>query len=153
MAANHVDSPFGFLDSNLEDQNKFYSELNKNGISYYIAGHDHIHQRNIVKSPDGKNEVEQLICISVCPKFYRPRPDDFEGWHGQKYRSTTISQEVDNIGFYIFTIDGPNVTVDYYSDRKGGFVGGNKWPDGSGSLITPEFDFVKKESWGYSLKD
>ncbi|MFC1839043.1 metallophosphoesterase family protein [Thermodesulfobacteriota bacterium] len=151
MAANHVDSPFGFLDSNLEDQNIFYSELKRNGVSYYIAGHDHIHQRNIVKSPDGNNEVEQLICISACPKFYRPRPDDFEGWHGQKYRSTTLSQEIDNIGFYIFTIDGPNVTVDYYSDRKGGFVSGNKWPDGSGSLITPEFEFIKKESWGYSL--
>lgn len=151
MAANHVDSPFGFLDSNLEDQNIFYNELKRNGVFYYIAGHDHIHQRSIVKSPDGKNEIEQLICISVCPKFYRPRPDNFEGWHGQKYRSKTLSQEIDNIGFYIFTVDGPNVTVDYYSDRKGGFVSGNKWPDGSGSLITPEFDFVKKESWGYSL--
>ncbi len=151
MAANHVDSPFGFLDSNQEEQNTFYRELNRNDAAFYIAGHDHIHQRNMVKSPDGKSEIEQLICISACPKFYRSRPDESEGWHGQKYRSTTISQEIDNVGFYIFTIDGPIVTVDYYSDRKGGFAGGNKWPDGSGSLITPEFDFIKKESWSYSL--
>jgi len=151
IAASHEDSIFGFLDSDLEDQNIFFRELRKHGVNYYIAGHDHIHQRNIIESPDGKNEIEQLICASACPKFYKSKPDDFKGWHGQKYRSTTLSQELNNIGFYIYTIDGPIVIVDYYSDENGGFVGGNKWPDGKGSLITPKFNFTKKESWSYSL--
>jgi hypothetical protein len=151
IACNHVDSPFGFLDSAIDDQNTFYAELVKNKVGYYISGHDHIHSRSMVTSPDGKNSVEQLICAPACPKFYKPRPDDFPGWHGQKYRSKMISQELNNIGYYIFTIDGPKVTVDYYSDKNGGFIGGKDWPDGKGSLITPKFNFVKKESWSYSL--
>lgn len=151
IAASHEDSLFGFLDTDTEEQNTFYNELKRNKVHYYLSGHDHIHQRNIIKSPDGKNEIEQLISAAACPKFYKSKPDNAPGWHGHKYRSTTLSQEISNIGFYIYTVDGPIVTVDYYSDSKGGYSGNNKWPDGTGSLVTPEFSFVKKESWSYSL--
>jgi hypothetical protein len=41
--------------------------------------------------------------------------------------------------------------VDYYSDFFGNFADGENYPDGTGSLEVPDFDFVKKETWGYSL--
>jgi hypothetical protein len=62
-----------------------------------------------------------------------------------------ISQEVNNHGYYIYTIDGPRVIADYYSDAVGGFQDGLNYPDGTGSLKRPDYHFVKKETWGYSL--
>ena len=54
MGQNHQDSPFqGYTDANPDMQNVFYASLADNGVMYYISGHDHIHQRSIVKSPDG----------------------------------------------------------------------------------------------------
>ncbi|MBN2039445.1 MAG: metallophosphoesterase [Spirochaetes bacterium] len=150
LAANHFDSPFGFLDEFTDDQNAFYSSLVNNNVAYYISGHDHIHHRDVVKSPDGLSEVEQVIGAPACNKFYNSDHTD-ENWHGQKVRQTTISCEDNNIGYYIYTVNGDRVTVDYYSDVNGGFQSGNKWPDGSGSLDVPDFNFVKKESWTFDL--
>jgi hypothetical protein len=157
IAANHIDSPFGFLDSAIDDQNAFYKDLADNNVAYYISGHDHIYERTIVASPDGNSYVEQLIASPACPKFYSSLPDDNERWHGQKYRATPLSQEKNNIGFYIYTVNGPTVTVDYYSDANGNFGDSNKWPDkvvdknGYASCVTPTFNFVKKETWSSSL--
>ena len=60
------------------------------------------------------------------------------------------------VGFYIYTVDGPWVTVDYYSDDHGNWQSDNSYPNGtadpdctSGNRITPIFNFVKKETWGY----
>ncbi|MBN1578283.1 MAG: hypothetical protein JW913_17110 [Chitinispirillaceae bacterium] len=41
--------------------------------------------------------------------------------------------------------------MDYYADATGNFQSDAMWPDGSGSLATPTFNFVKKETFGYSL--
>ena len=44
--------------------------------------------------------------------------------------------------------------MDYYSDETGNFQSDANYPDGDGPLpnmITPAFNFVKKETWGYSL--
>jgi hypothetical protein len=49
------------------------------------------------------------------------------------------------------------VTVDYYSDDNGQWASDNCYPNGQtlqscstpGSQITPYFNFVKKETWGY----
>ena len=100
----------------------------------------------------------QIITQGLSTKFYSPtRLDDF-GKDGVapsqtyvKLRETQISQEVNNFGYYIYTVDGPRVTVDYYSDAFDNFVDGNQYPDGSGSLKVPDFHFVKNDSWGYSL--
>jgi hypothetical protein len=59
-----------------------------------------------------------------------------------------------HVGYYIYTIDGPRVTVDYYSDDHGNWQSDANYPtgpSGAGSHITPTFNFVKKETWGYSL--
>ena len=156
IASNHEDSPFGFLDEQTDDQDIFYADLVANDVAFYIAGHDHVHDRSVVTSPDGLSSVEQLICAPSCPKFYAP---DYAApeWRDQKYRKDVISTEYNNTGYYIFTVDGPIVTADYYADSTGNWVAGSRpsaWPAGypnETDLQTPTFDFVLKETWRFSL--
>ena len=158
MAENHQDSPFvGYTDANPAMQNDFFATLARYNVDYYISGHDHIHQRSLVASPDGTSQIEELICASDSSKFYTPKNLSDANWKGQKTRETSISQERYTLGFYIFTIDGPCVTVEYYSDDHGNWASDNCYPDGTtpqscstpGSHVTPVLNFVKKETWGY----
>jgi hypothetical protein len=159
MGENHQDSLFnGYTDANPDMQNAFFASLQKNGAKYYISGHDHIHQRSIITSPNGAFNVQELICASNSSKFYTPKtisiPPATDNWKGQKRAETSLSQERYTVGFYIFTIDGPLVTVDYYSDNHGNWQSDGNYPNGAGLAdtgITPTFNFVKKETWGYSL--
>lgn len=166
MGQNHVDTTWGSNPGvNPDAQNLFYRSLEENGVGYFLSAHDHMHHRSIVTSPDGNWSVEQLIASSSDPKFYTPAGGTLSG---QRSRETPISQELNNIGYYIFNVDGARVTVDYYSDRMGGFGTDYCWPDGYpgidgscgdprfgsgperiGSLYVPNFFFDKKESWGY----
>ena len=149
MAENHQDSPFsGYTDANPAWQNAFFASLDNNNADYYISGHDHIHQRSIIKSPDGLSQIKELICASDSSKFYTPKSLADAKWYGQKGRETSVSQERYTVGFYIFTVDDSCVTVDYYSDNHGNWSSDASYPDGS-SHITPIFNFVKKETWGY----
>lgn len=156
IASNHEDSPFGYLDEQTDDQDLFYAELVANDVAYYISGHDHLHDRAVVTSPDGLSSVEQLICTPACPKFYAP---DYAApeWRDQKFRREVISTEYNNTGYYIYTVDGPIVTCDYYADSTGNWVAAtrpNRWPAGAANeadLQTPTFDFVLKETWRFSL--
>ena len=161
IASDHEDSPFGYLafdptdmtdegdgdvivgvPDNTDDQNTFYADLVANDVAFYISGHDHMHDRTVVESPDGLSKIDQLIVAPACNKFYHPQYDAAE-WRGQKTRRTVIDTEYDNTGYYIFTVDGPIVKVDYYADAVGGLE--------SSDLYTPEFNFVLKNSWTYSL--
>jgi 3',5'-cyclic AMP phosphodiesterase CpdA len=153
MAEDHQDTMFnGYTNANTDWQNAFYASMGNNNARYFISGHDHMHQRSIIASPDGNHQVEELICQSCSSKFYTPQSLTNGGWYGQKYRETSISQELYTVGFYIFTVDGPIVTVDFYSDDYGQWWSDASYPGGgAGSLITPNFNFVKKETWGYSL--
>ncbi len=161
IAEDHQDTIFsGYTYANPAWQNAFFASLQKNGVRYYIAGHDHMHQRSIIASPDGQSQVEELICASCSGKFYTPNPLSSSGWVdptdnvNQKYRETPISQELYTVGFYIFTVDGPTVTVDYYSDTQGNWYSDASYPNaasGPGTLITPTLNFTKKETWGYSM--
>ncbi len=65
-------------------QNAFFASLQDNDAKYYISGHDHIHQRSIIVSPDGASKVQQLICASNSSKFYTPKALDQSNWFGQK---------------------------------------------------------------------
>lgn len=155
IGENHPDSLFtGYTDANPEWQNAFFASLQKNEVKYYISGHDHIHQRSIITSPDGTSKVEQLICASDSSKFYTPKPATDPKWFGQKAREASVSQELYTIGYYIFTMDGPRVTVEYYSDDHGKWQSDANYPNGPGlpdTGITPTLNFVKKETWGYTL--
>ena len=155
MSEAHVDIPFGGLvNENAAAQNAFISSLQKNGVKYCIGAHDHIHQRSIILSPDRLSKVEELIATPACPKFYAPLAVTDAIWNGQKDREISLSQEMNNIGFYIYTVDGSRVNVDYYADQEGHYMSDGSWPKGplnAGARITPTFNFVEKENWGYSL--
>jgi hypothetical protein len=154
MGENHQDSLFnGYTDANPDMQNAFFSSLQGNGAKYYISGHDHIHQRSIVASPDGLSKVEELITASCSSKFYTPKSLTDANWKGQKSRETSVAQEMYTVGFYIFTVDGPRVTVDYYADDHGNWKSDASYPNGTGQHdtgTTPTFTFEKKATWGYS---
>ncbi len=129
MGEGSLDSLFGDSpDSEPDDQNIFYASLMDNGVKYMISGHDQMHNRALVESPDSLSDVEQIISAGAGTESYDPAPLTYFG--EVKKRETPLSQELLNIGYYIYTVDGPRVTVDYYS----------------GSVD----NFVKKETWGYS---
>jgi hypothetical protein len=155
IGEGHQDTLFsGFANEHPEWQNAFFASLQQNGVKYFICGHDHIHQRSIIISPDGKSTAEQLIAQSNSSKFYRPKVLDDARWFGQKRREISISQEHETVGYYIFTIDGLTVTVDYWSDDHGHWQSDASYPQGAGrpdTGVTPQFRFVKKERWSYSL--
>jgi hypothetical protein len=155
IGENHQDSIFnGYTNANPDMQNAFFASLQNNKVKYYISGHDHIHQRSIIGSPDGNSKVQELICASDSSKFYTPKPLDNANWFGQKVRETSISQERYTIGFYIFTVEGSCVKADYYSDVHGNWLSDESYPNGTSdplypNKVSPIFKFVKKETWGY----
>ncbi len=155
IAENHQDSPFtGYTNANPTMQNDFFASLQNNDVKYYVAGHDHISQRSIIKSPDGKSQVQEIIGASDSSKFYTPKAVTDANWFGQKTRETSVTQDGYRVGFYVYTVDGPRVTVDYYADDQGNWQSDASYPSGpsgAGTHITPTFTFVKRATWGYSL--
>ena len=140
IGQNHKDVLFGSsLASNPGPRDEFISSLHANGARLHMSGHDHVHHRSIVKTADGKSSVGQLICSSNSYKFYIPRSGD-DG------RETPLQQELFTVGYYIFTVDGPRVYVDFYSSSHGSNYGDI-------DLVTPPsaFNFYLRETFGYSL--
>jgi hypothetical protein len=154
MAESHQDTMFmGYTNANPDMQNAFYASLQANNVKYFLAGHDHMNQNSIIASPDGLSSVHELIGSSDSSKFYTPKVLTDKSWFGQKTRETSVAQELFTVGYYIFTVDGANVTVDFYSDNHGGWQSDGSYPLGAGrpdTNITPLFNFAKKQSWGYS---
>ena len=154
IAENHQDTMFvGYADANPAMQNAFYASLQSNGVRYFMAGHDHIDQRSIVTSPDGLSKVQELIASSDSSKFYTPKSLTDANWKGQKGREISLAQEMFTVGYYIYTVDGSRVTVEYFSDIHGGWKSDASYPNGTGlpdTNITPVFTFAKKQTWGYS---
>jgi hypothetical protein len=174
ITENHVDMLFGSDPSqDILGQQAFFDSLYSNNVRYYINGHDHMHDRSRIVGPNSSSYVNQLLCASDSSKFYTPgyplanNNDVFYDTpaHGINNgpRQTILSQELHKVGYYIFTVDGPNVTVDYYSASLPAST--NLQPNGcSGSkceyLITNTtaaatnsdfLTFVKAETFGYGL--
>ncbi|MGC2064048.1 MAG: metallophosphoesterase [Thermodesulfovibrionales bacterium] len=157
ITENHTDTLFGNDPSqNPDAQNAFIGSMAQNGARYLMMGHDHMHQRSVVTSPDGKSQVQNVTCASDSSKFYIPLGNaELPGTvnNDMKYnnptRETSISQERNTVGYYIVTVDGPRVTVDYYSavvnatfdTAKGEYT----------ITTTPTMTFTKRETYGYSL--
>jgi DNA repair exonuclease SbcCD nuclease subunit len=157
IGENHQDSLFqGYTNANPAMQNDYLASLQNNNVKYHISGHDHVHQRSSIVSPDGLSKVQGIINSSNSSKFYTPKAVTDANWFGQKTRETSLSQELYTVGYYIYTVDGPRVTVDFYSDNHGGWQSDNNYPLASVDStnyplnVTPAFNFVKKETWGYS---
>jgi hypothetical protein len=154
ISENHADTLFGSNPSANPSglQDTFMANLFNNGVHYYMGGHDHMHNRAIVTSPDGYSKVQNIITASDSYKFYIPQNPS----NDTKYnipangitngpRELEISQELFNVGYYIVTVDGPRVTVDYYASPNGC----NGDCDETYDVIP--YTFTKHESFGYSL--
>lgn len=140
IGQNHKDNLFGnALTDNPEARDFFLSSLYNNGVRYYLSGHDHMHHYSKVKSGDGESSVGQIICASNSYKFYIPR-------EGDDGREIPFDQELFTIGYYIFTIDGPRVTVDFYSSSHG-----FDYADVNLSAPPSDFYFYLRDTFGYSL--
>ena len=111
---NHKDNIFGAdADANPEMQNAFISCLQKHGVRYYMSGHDHMYHRSLVKSPDGKSEIGQIICGSAAHKFYLPDVSFLK-------REKPIKQELNRIGFMIVRVEDDSIRFEYYSTESFG---------------------------------
>ncbi len=152
IGQNHTDCLFGANPStNAAARSAFIGSMQSHGVRYVLGGHDHMHHRSIVKSPDGASSVKELICASDSYKFYYPAKPSNDDTYDNPTREMAIAQELDTIGYYIFTVDGPRVTVDFYSSTTGMDYG---YPEGNESKLvnTPSpTHFYRRERWGYSL--
>ncbi|NLW30398.1 MAG: metallophosphoesterase [Fibrobacter sp.] len=151
IGQNHMDCLFGSSPaSRIETQNALIKAFDQNRVQYYLCGHDHLHHRSIIASPDMNFKIEQLICSSNSYKFYTPRVPSIDQSFNNPLRELPVSQELYTVGYYIFTIDGPYVTVDFYSSLNGC---GGTWDETVNCSLreTPQLSFQKRETYGYSL--
>jgi len=148
--------------------NDFIRTLSSNKAKLYFCGHDHIHNRSIVKSTDdnGAAQVTHILCQSASSKFYTPNENNAAGQapvppctsndafycpttpasvYGT--RQTQLSQELYTVGYYIVTVDGANVSVDYYSAPTYSVFSSGKENQIN---TTPTLNFTKRETFGYS---
>lgn len=133
LGQNHKDNLFGSSnDANPAQQNAFIATAANGGARYYIGGHDHMHHRSVVTSPDGTARLRQVITQSNSSKWYTP---------GTPYstRETPISQDLYKIGYYLYTVDGPRLSAKYFSTV----------PVNSDIADNPVWSW--EETFGYSL--
>lgn len=110
LGQNHKDNFFGSSnDANATTlQNPFLAALQAANVPLYFSGHDHMHHRSRVVSPDGLSSVQQIIFQSNSSKWYNPSSP-------YSSRETPFRQDLNKIGHYIFTVDGPRLTARYYA--------------------------------------
>jgi hypothetical protein len=164
ITQQHVDVLFGAdpSDASSAGINPFINSMVANKARLFFCGHDHIHNRSIVKNTsDPTKHITHQLCQSVSSKFYTPNEDNPIGngavpkftsndaYYCSGLRQTQLSQELYSVGFYIVTVDGANVTVDYYSAPAYPIAGSS-----TEDVITatPTLNFTKQETTGYSLK-
>jgi hypothetical protein len=168
IGESHSDVLFGANPSaNVPGQQTFCSSLKTHGVRYAFGGHEHLHQRSFIKSPnvaDPAPVVQEIIAASDSSNFHIPygnrllpgTMNNDLNFDTPVYgisngpRETPISQELYKIGYYIVTVDGPLVTVDYYSADNTG----SNFDSGAKEYLvtrTPILTFKKKETFGYSL--
>lgn len=111
--------------------NNFLASMQANQADYVFTGHDHHHQVSLVTSPDGRSKTRQIIGQSASLKFYPPVIP-------VSTNEAPSEQDLYKIGYYIFAIDGPRVSVHYYATTA------NSIRDGI-------FNFVKVSVSYYSL--
>ncbi len=161
ITCNHTDVLFGNDPSqNPTAQNAFFSSLFSNKVGYYINGHDHMHDRSLIASPDGQSSVMQILTASNSSKFYVPQGSatnvsatiplgkSNDTVYNSTPRRQVLSQELYTVGYYVFTVNGSTVTVDYYSADVYPFSSST-----SELLIynAVGLNFTKRETFGYGL--
>ena len=133
LGQNHKDNLFGSSnESNTALQNAFISTASSGGARYYIGGHDHMHHRSQVTSPDGTASLQQIITQSDSSKWYTPQSP-------YSAREAPMAQDLNKIGYYLYTVDGPRLSAQYYATV----------PVNSDVADNPIWDW--QETFGYSL--
>lgn len=153
ITENHADTLFGNDPSaNPALQNDLMAKLASNGVHYYMGGHDHMHNRAVVVSPDSASTIENLILASDSYKFYIPANPSNDAKYDVPAkgitngpRETMLAQELFTAGYYVVTVDGPKATVDYFASPNGC----NGDCDETIDLIP--YTFTKHETFGYGL--
>jgi hypothetical protein len=155
ITENHVDNLFGANPAaDPTGTDAFIRSMAYSDAHYLILGHDHMHDRSIVRTSMGLIDpahVTQLVCASDSSKFYIPsiptNDQKYDVPAGFLNRQTEISQELNTVGYYIFTVDDDRVKVDYYSAVVNPTLVSGEY------LIaaTPHMTFSLRETFGYSL--
>lgn len=131
-------------DSTQEHEDEFIRSLWRNDVAYLITGHDHMHDLTKVTTSDATSAyVVQQISASCSSKYYTPVIPSNDETYNDPRRQTPIHQELYSAGYYIYTVEGANVTVDFYAD----FV----TEDGEDLRTTPTLDFSHRLRYGYGL--
>jgi hypothetical protein len=131
-----LDPSLAGLQAKQQAEDSFIASLAANDVRFCISGHDHHHYHSIVSPPFTPGaSIHQLITQSDSSKFYTPEPP-FSA------NDLPIAQDLYRVGYYIVTVDGPRVTIDYYGSDT-------SYPDAFDT--TPALNFVKLDSFGYSL--
>ncbi len=144
---NHRDCLFGGdPNDNQEWRDEFISILDTYGVRYQMGGHDHMHHRSIIANSDLSGAVKQLICSSNSYKFYIPQRPSNDSMYNERTLEQMIAEELWTIGYYIVTVDGPRLTVEYYAASTGVDYGDIDLVTTPANLV-----FFKREAWGYSL--
>ena len=130
ITCQHADVLFGNSpDLNPALTDAFINSLASNGVRYFIHGHDHMYDRSFVTTTTGSAKVTQILASSNSSKFYVPAGsltnsaanggksnDDYYDLPAFGIRRRQpLSQQLNSVGFQIVTVDGANVTVDYYA--------------------------------------
>lgn len=133
LGQNHKDNLFGSSnDANPQLQNLFIGALADHDVRYYLSGHDHVHHRALVTSPNGESSVRQVITQSDSTKWYTPRAPYSE-------REQVFAQHLYMSGHYLYTIDGPRFIGRYFSTVP------------VNDDIADEPEWTLQETFGYSL--
>jgi hypothetical protein len=151
ITEDHVDNLFGSSPAaNDNGTDAFISSLQDYDVRYLICGHDHMHDRTLVTTTDGIwAKVTQIVAASDSSKFYSPaNPSNDAKYDVPAFghtRQIPLSQDLYQIGYYLVTVDGPRVTVDYYGVPSG--------QTGGSITTTPPLsgNWQKRETFGYSL--
>jgi Calcineurin-like phosphoesterase len=151
ITENHADNLFGSDPSkDTSGTNRFIRSLAKNGVRYYMGGHDHIHNRSLVATTnDSTVRVQDIILGSDSYKFYTPVAKSVDSTYNLpafgRLRQTQLAQELYQITYSIVTVDGPRVTVECWGVPAAQVGGGiTSVPDLTGK-------WTLRERYGYSL--
>jgi hypothetical protein len=126
VTENHADNLFNSSNPTASQASKdlmesFMMKLQNAGVRYHMGGHDHMHNRAVIKSPNtGNYKVQNIIAASNSYKFYIPPvQSSFTGQSAFRSLEQPIAQELFTVGYYVFTVDGPRVTAEHYAMPNG----------------------------------
>lgn len=165
---NHADGLFGADPSqNASRMDAFIQSLQQNRVHLLVGGHDHMHLHEIVSTVDRTASVHELVTQSDSYKFYTPYggPDQsatsttlsldqkFDVANLGVARQQRIAEELWHVGYYVVTVDGDNVTVDYYAVPIGLATPPASGVDAPNLTATPLLtgNWLKHDSFGYGL--